>query len=92
MWTATLSRPNAKAWSRLIVTLGIVLFFVVLLAYGFTRDARYIQSPLIGRQAVDFTLTGPILQSTRHDTTSVRSSRAMSLPLKSPSATAVRKN
>ena len=56
MWTATLSGPNAKSWTRLIVTLGILGFFVVLLAYGFTRDARYIQSPLIGRQSPDFTL------------------------------------
>lgn len=30
---------------------------ISLLAYGFTRDARYIQSPLVGRQAPSFTLT-----------------------------------
>jgi cytochrome c biogenesis protein CcmG/thiol:disulfide interchange protein DsbE len=56
MWSLQLMRPNVKAWSRTIVTLGIVVVFVALLAYGFTRDARYIQSPLIGRQATDFTL------------------------------------
>jgi cytochrome c biogenesis protein CcmG, thiol:disulfide interchange protein DsbE len=56
MWSLQLIRPNVKAWSRTIVTLGIVVFFVALLAHGFTRDARYIQSPLIGRQAADFTL------------------------------------
>ena len=28
-----------------------------LLAYGFTRDARYIQSPLVAKQAPSFTLT-----------------------------------
>lgn len=47
---------NLRAWSRLLITLGIVVFFVWLLAYGFMRDPRYIQSPLIGRQAPDFTL------------------------------------
>lgn len=56
MSTSRVREPNVRAWSRLIGTLTIVLFFVVLLAYGFTRDARYIQSPLIGRQATDFTL------------------------------------
>lgn len=29
---------------------------ISLLAYGFTRDARYIESPLVGRQAPSFTL------------------------------------
>lgn len=46
-----------KAWLRLVITSGIVVVFVWLLAYGFTRDPRFIQSPLIGRQAPDFTLT-----------------------------------
>ena len=46
-----------KAWLRLVIASGIVIFFVWLLAYGFTRDARFIQSPLIGRQAPGFTLT-----------------------------------
>ncbi|MDP2607087.1 MAG: TlpA disulfide reductase family protein [Deltaproteobacteria bacterium] len=46
-----------KAWLRLVIVSAIVVFFVWLLAYGFTRDARFIQSPLIGRMAPDFTLT-----------------------------------
>jgi cytochrome c biogenesis protein CcmG/thiol:disulfide interchange protein DsbE len=46
-----------RAWLRLVTATGVIVFFVWLLAYGFTRDARYIQSPLIGRQAPDFTLT-----------------------------------
>lgn len=56
MWSLQFRGPNAKAYSRLIVAIGIVIVFVALLAYGFTRDARYIQSPLIGRQATDFRL------------------------------------
>ena len=45
------------AWRRVLIATGIVILFIGLLAYGFTRDPRYIQSPLIGRQAPDFTLT-----------------------------------
>jgi hypothetical protein len=45
------------AWRRLLVATGLVIPFIWLLVYGFTRDPRYIQSPLIGRQAPDFTLT-----------------------------------
>lgn len=56
MWSLQFRGPNVKACSRLIVALGVVIFFVALLAYGFTRDARYIRSPLIGRQATDFRL------------------------------------
>ena len=43
-------------WRRLFVSTVIMGPFIWLLAYGFTRDARYIQSPLIGRQAPEFTL------------------------------------
>lgn len=43
-------------WRRLLVATVIVIPLIWLLAYGFTRDARYIQSPLIGRQAPEFTL------------------------------------
>lgn len=50
-------KQHVKAWVRLAITSGIVVFFVWLLAYGFTRDPRFIQSPLIGRQAPNFTLT-----------------------------------
>jgi cytochrome c biogenesis protein CcmG, thiol:disulfide interchange protein DsbE len=40
------------------VLVGVIAAGVIsLLAYGFTRDARYIQSPLVGRQAPPFTLT-----------------------------------
>lgn len=49
--------PRIKAWLRLVIAAGIVVVFVWLLAFGFTRDPRFIQSPLIGRQAPDFTLT-----------------------------------
>jgi len=46
-----------KRWVRLAIA-GVTVGGVIgLLAYGFTRDARYIQSPLVGRQAPPFTLT-----------------------------------
>ena len=41
-------------WRRLFFTLLFILPLLWLLAYGFTRDPRYISSPLIGRQAPDF--------------------------------------
>jgi len=44
-------------WRRLTVTLLAILLLIGLLAYGFTRDPRYIDSPLIGRPAPTFTLT-----------------------------------
>lgn len=44
-------------WRRLLITAAIVIPLIWLLAYGFTRDPRYIESPLIGRQAASFTLT-----------------------------------
>jgi cytochrome c biogenesis protein CcmG/thiol:disulfide interchange protein DsbE len=44
-------------WRRLVVTLAVVLAVVALLAYGFTRDPRYIPSPLIGREAPPFQIT-----------------------------------
>lgn len=46
-----------KTWGRLAfagVTVGGV---IGLLVYGFSRDARHIQSPLIAKQAAPFTLT-----------------------------------
>jgi len=43
-------------WRRLLITVVIVIPIVWLLAYGFSRDPRYIQSPLIARQAPSFTL------------------------------------
>ncbi len=44
-------------WRRLLIVSGIIIPLVWLLAYGFTRDPRYIESPLIARQAPPFTLT-----------------------------------
>ncbi len=41
---------------RLFIVMGIIIPIVWLLAYGFSRDPRYIQSPLIARQAPSFTL------------------------------------
>jgi len=41
---------------RVFIAVGIVIPIVWLLAYGFSRDPRYIQSPLIARQAPSFTL------------------------------------
>lgn len=44
-------------WRRLLVIGLIVIPLIWLLAYGFTRDPRYIHSRLIGRQAPPFALT-----------------------------------
>ena len=44
-------------WRRLTVTVLAIMLLIGLLAYGFTRDPRYIASPLIGRPAPLFTLT-----------------------------------
>lgn len=44
-------------WRRLLVIGLIVIPLIWLLAYGFTRDPRYIHSPIIGRQAPPFALT-----------------------------------
>ena len=44
-------------WRRLTVTVLAIMLLIGLLAYGFTRDPRYIASPLIGRPAPAFTLT-----------------------------------
>ena len=46
-----------KRWIRLAIVAVIVGGVVGLLAYGFTRDARYIRSPLIAKRAPSFTLT-----------------------------------
>jgi cytochrome c biogenesis protein CcmG/thiol:disulfide interchange protein DsbE len=43
-------------WRRLLTTFLFILPLLWLLAYGFTRDPRYISSPLIGRKAPDFTV------------------------------------
>ena len=45
------------AWRRLIITLAVIAPVLWLLAFGFQRDARYINSPLIAKQAAPFTVT-----------------------------------
>ncbi|MBI2088818.1 MAG: TlpA family protein disulfide reductase [Deltaproteobacteria bacterium] len=44
-------------WRRVLVTLAVILPLIGLLAFGFSRDPRFISSPLIGRQAPPFALT-----------------------------------
>ncbi|MBM4262358.1 MAG: TlpA family protein disulfide reductase [Deltaproteobacteria bacterium] len=48
---------NGGSIRRLIITLLIIGPVLALLAYGFTRDARYITSPLMAKPAVPFTIT-----------------------------------
>ena len=45
------------AWRRLIITILIIAPFLWLLAYGFTRDSRYIKSPLLAKPAAPFAVT-----------------------------------
>ena len=47
----------SKVWIKVGSVVVIAGGMIGLLAYGFTRDARYIQSPLVARQAPSFTLT-----------------------------------
>jgi cytochrome c biogenesis protein CcmG, thiol:disulfide interchange protein DsbE len=42
------------AWRRLLLVFGLGVPLIAVLAFGFTRDAREIPSPLIGRQAPAF--------------------------------------
>lgn len=44
-------------WRRVFITLLVIAPILWLLAYGFSRDPRYINSPLLGREAPAFTLT-----------------------------------
>lgn len=44
-------------WRRLVLIALIIGPILGLLAFGFTRDARYITSPLIAKPAAPFTLT-----------------------------------
>ena len=48
---------SAAPWRRLVITLAVLLPLIGILAYGFMRDPRYINSPLIGQQAAPFTVT-----------------------------------
>lgn len=45
------------SWRRLIITLLIIAPILALLAFGFTRDAKYITSPLLAKPATSFTVT-----------------------------------
>src|SRR5919109_5019640 len=47
----------SKAWIKLGLVLAVAGGVIGLLAFGFTRDARYIRSPLVAKQASSFTLT-----------------------------------
>ena len=42
---------------RILITIAVIVPLVWLLAYGFSRDPRYIPSPLIARPAPAFTVT-----------------------------------
>jgi cytochrome c biogenesis protein CcmG, thiol:disulfide interchange protein DsbE len=42
---------------RLLITLLIIAPILALLAYGFTRDAKYIKSPLLAKPATPFSVT-----------------------------------
>jgi cytochrome c biogenesis protein CcmG/thiol:disulfide interchange protein DsbE len=48
---------SLKPWVKLTLVVVTVSAVAWLLAYGFTRDARYIHSSLVARQAPSFTLT-----------------------------------
>jgi cytochrome c biogenesis protein CcmG/thiol:disulfide interchange protein DsbE len=50
-------RAPGTPWRRLVLTALIVGPILGLLAFGFTRDARYITSPLLAKQAAPFTVT-----------------------------------
>jgi cytochrome c biogenesis protein CcmG/thiol:disulfide interchange protein DsbE len=44
-------------WRRWLITFAVIAPILALLAFGFTRDARYISSPLIAKPAAPFTIT-----------------------------------
>jgi len=44
-------------WRRLIIVLLIIAPILALLAFGFSRDAKYITSPLLAKPATPFTVT-----------------------------------
>lgn len=45
------------AWRRLLITLAVIVPIVWLLAFGFQREARFINTPLIAKPAAPFTVT-----------------------------------
>ena len=53
----TIEHMFCGRWIRLGFVIAILAGIAGLLAYGFTRDARYIQSPLVAKEAPSFTLT-----------------------------------
>jgi cytochrome c biogenesis protein CcmG, thiol:disulfide interchange protein DsbE len=57
--TTAVSEPSPRAlpWRRLVITFAIIAAILALLAYGFQRDAHYINTPLIAKPAAPFTLT-----------------------------------
>lgn len=44
-------------WRRVLITLIIIAPLLWLFAFGFTRDTKYINSPLLAKPATPFTLT-----------------------------------
>src|SRR5262245_58879474 len=44
-------------WRRLIITFLVIAPILALLAFGFSRDSRYITSPLLAKPAASFTVT-----------------------------------
>jgi cytochrome c biogenesis protein CcmG/thiol:disulfide interchange protein DsbE len=44
-------------WRRLFLTALVIVPLLWLLAFGFSRDSRYINSPLVTKQASPFTIT-----------------------------------
>src|ERR1041384_3674716 len=57
--TAAVSETSQRAvpWRRLVITFAIIAGVLALLAYGFQRDAHYINTPLIAKPAAPFSLT-----------------------------------
>ncbi len=47
--------PAGRPWLRALLVAALVMGVVALLAFGFTRDAKEIPSPLVGRPAPSFT-------------------------------------
>ena len=43
-------------WRRVALTLLIIAPILALLAFGFSRDARYITSPLLAKPATPFSI------------------------------------